>query len=247
MKRPTNSITISSLRNPQISLILRWQDDGVTRLQKESVCLHGMEVQLVKLLGTESCELWGESMFEALEVSKHIVVLPASPDLEPCWENLLPKNIKPQTLKYFSSSSFSFSLAPCSCFCFHLNTLFFFLCQDQPVALGGQKHHQRKEKEDLSKLFNFCPSRARSSDSSFNVPLFTVTWICLNGMGFSFWIHLTVKPHKKTSSASKSIFDPNEPAIGHWALRLPVLLLLTTLAISGRSLLSNSFATKLQH
>ena len=86
IKRPTNPIIISSLRNPQISLILWWQDDGVTRLQKESVCLHGMEVQLMKLLGTKSCELWGESMFEALEVSKHIVVLPASPDLEPCWE-----------------------------------------------------------------------------------------------------------------------------------------------------------------
>ena len=200
-----------SCRNPQISLILRWQDDGVTRLQEESVCLHGMEVQLVKLLGTKSCELWGESMFEALEVSKHIVVLPAPPDLEVLMimlRKLIAKEDQTTNLEVLLLQLFLLLSRPLLLFLLPPQYFVCFLCQDQLVALGrvGQKHHQRKEKEDLSKLFNFWPSRAKSSDSSFNVPLFTVTWICLNGMGSSFWIHLNIRPHTKNKRCNKIHF-----------------------------------------
>ena len=91
-----------------------------------------------------------------------------------CWENLLPKKIRPRTLKYFSSSSFSFSLAPCSCFCFHLNILFCFLCQDQLVALGDKSTTREKRKRTEASCSTFGraqPSRrTRRSTRRLSLP-----------------------------------------------------------------------------
>ena len=71
-------------------------------------------------------------------------------------------------------------------------------------CLQTKSPSEEREREDLSKLFNFWPSRAKSSDSSFNVPLFT--WICLNGKVSSFWIHLNVRQHTKNKRCNKIHF-----------------------------------------
>ena len=124
-------------------------------------------------------------MFEALEVSKHIVVLPAPPDLEVLMimlRKLIAKEDQTTNLKVLLLQLFL--LLSRSLLLFLLPPQHFVLLSlpKSACSTGGQKHHQRKEKEDLSKLFNFWPSTAKSSDSSFNAPLVTVTWICLNGM-----------------------------------------------------------------
>ena len=130
-------------------------------------------------------------MFEALEVSKHIVVLPASPDLEVLMimlRKLIAKEDETTNLKVLLLQLFLLLSRPLLLFL--LPPQYFVLLSLPRSACGTRqsqtKHHQRKEKEDLSKLFNFWPSTAKSSDSSFNGPLFTVTWICLNGMVLHF-------------------------------------------------------------